>query len=53
MSEMALTAERIVIVGRGRLITQATVAELTARFPSLEDAYMALTASSVEFGAAR
>lgn len=53
MSEMALTAERIVIVGRGRLIMQATVAELTARFPSLEDAYMALTAGSVEFGAAR
>jgi ABC-2 type transport system ATP-binding protein len=53
MSEMALTAERIVIVGRGRLIAEATVAELTARYPSLEDAYMALTADSVQYGAAR
>ncbi|MBB5080405.1 ABC-2 type transport system ATP-binding protein [Nonomuraea endophytica] len=53
MSEMALTADRIVIVGRGRLVADATVAELTAGYPSLEEAYMALTASSVEYGAAR
>ncbi|TMR37041.1 ATP-binding cassette domain-containing protein [Nonomuraea zeae] len=53
MSEMALTAERIIIVGRGKLIAEATVAELTARYPSLEDAYMALTADSVQYGAKR
>ncbi|TMR14300.1 ATP-binding cassette domain-containing protein [Nonomuraea turkmeniaca] len=53
MSEMALTAERIVIIGRGKLIAESTVAELTARYPSLEDAYMALTADSVQYGAAR
>ncbi|SDL90510.1 ABC-2 type transport system ATP-binding protein [Nonomuraea jiangxiensis] len=53
MSEMALTAERIVIIGRGRLIAEATVTELTARYPSLEDAYLALTAGSLEYGAAR
>jgi ABC-2 type transport system ATP-binding protein len=53
MSEMALTAEHIVIVGRGKLIAQATVTELTARYPSLEDAYLALTATSVEYGATR
>ncbi|UBU15602.1 ATP-binding cassette domain-containing protein [Nonomuraea gerenzanensis] len=53
MSEMALTAERIVIVGRGKLIAESTVAELTARYPSLEDAYLALTADSVQYGAAR
>jgi ABC-2 type transport system ATP-binding protein len=53
MSEMASTAEHIVIVGRGRLIAQATVTELTARYPSLEDAYLALTATSVEYGATR
>ncbi|MCF6473995.1 ATP-binding cassette domain-containing protein [Nonomuraea sp. MG754425] len=52
MSAMALTAERIVIIGRGRLITEATVAELTARHRSLEDAYMALTSGSLEYGAA-
>ncbi|MBE1591268.1 ABC-2 type transport system ATP-binding protein [Nonomuraea angiospora] len=53
MSEMALTAERIIIVGRGKLIAESTVAELTARYPSLEDAYMALTAGSVQYGASR
>ncbi|TMR88090.1 ATP-binding cassette domain-containing protein [Nonomuraea basaltis] len=53
MSEMALTAERIIIVGRGKLIIEATVAELTARYPTLEDAYIALTADSVQYGAAR
>ncbi len=53
MSEMALTAQRIVIIGRGKLITQASVAELTERYPSLEDAYLALTASSVEYGVTR
>ncbi|MEV0623938.1 ATP-binding cassette domain-containing protein [Nonomuraea sp. NPDC050404] len=53
MSEMALTAERIVIVGRGKLIAEATVSELTTHYPSLEDAYMALTTGSVQYGAAR
>ncbi|MEV4103947.1 ATP-binding cassette domain-containing protein [Nonomuraea sp. NPDC049649] len=53
MSEMALTADHIVIVGKGRLIAEATVAELTARYPTLEDAYLTLTASSVEYGAGR
>jgi ABC-2 type transport system ATP-binding protein len=51
MSEMALTADHIVIVGRGKLIAEATVQELTTRYPSLEDAYLALTASSLEYGA--
>jgi ABC-2 type transport system ATP-binding protein len=31
MSEMALTAERLVVVGRGRLIADTSVAEFTAR----------------------
>nr|WP_219416094.1 ATP-binding cassette domain-containing protein [Pseudonocardia nigra] len=53
MSEMALTAERIVVVGRGRLVADTTVAELTAGHASLEEAYLALTGSAVEFGAAR
>ncbi|GGO77155.1 hypothetical protein GCM10012289_56170 [Nonomuraea cavernae] len=51
MSEMALTADRIVIVGRGRLIADTTVDALTASHPTLEDAYMALTASSAQFEA--
>nr|BFE84499.1 hypothetical protein GCM10020093_071000 [Planobispora longispora] len=53
MSEMALTADRLVVVGRGRLIADTTVRELTGRYPTLEDAYLALTAGSVEYGAAR
>ncbi|MER6944778.1 ATP-binding cassette domain-containing protein [Nonomuraea sp. NPDC000554] len=53
MSEMALTADRIVIVGRGKLIIEATVDELTARHTSLEEAYLTLTASSVQYGASR
>lgn len=53
MSEMALTADHIVVVGRGRLIAEAPVKELQARYPSLEDAYLALTATSVEYRAGR
>ena len=32
MSEMALTADRVVVIGRGRLITETPMAELMARF---------------------
>lgn len=32
MSEMALTAERLVIIGRGRLIADTSVTELAERF---------------------
>ncbi|MEU6712615.1 ATP-binding cassette domain-containing protein [Nonomuraea sp. NPDC046802] len=53
MSEMALTAEHIVIVGRGKLVAEATVAELTACYPTLEDAYLTLTADSIQYGAPR
>jgi ABC-2 type transport system ATP-binding protein len=53
MSEMALTAEHLVVVGRGKLIAQTTVEELTGSHPSLEEAYLALTADSVEYGVNR
>jgi ABC-2 type transport system ATP-binding protein len=33
MSEMAITADRLVIIGRGRLITQATMADFLAAGP--------------------
>ncbi|NUT94218.1 MAG: ATP-binding cassette domain-containing protein [Saccharothrix sp.] len=32
MSEMALTADRVVVIGRGRLILEASMQELTERF---------------------
>jgi ABC-2 type transport system ATP-binding protein len=51
IGEMALTAERLVVVARGRLLAQTSVAELSARSASLEDAFLALTADAVEFRA--
>jgi ABC-2 type transport system ATP-binding protein len=43
ISEMALMAEHLVVVGRGRLLADTTVAELAARSTSLEDAFLTLT----------
>jgi ABC-2 type transport system ATP-binding protein len=44
ISEMALTADRLVVIGGGRLLADTTVAELTVRGAgSLEDAFFALT----------
>jgi ABC-2 type transport system ATP-binding protein len=50
ISEMALTAEQVIIVGRGRLIADAPVADLTAN-GSLEEAFMTLTRDDVEYRA--
>ena len=52
IAEMALTAERLIVVGAGRLLADTTVAELSATNESLEDAFLALTSSSAEFRAA-
>jgi ABC-2 type transport system ATP-binding protein len=35
ISEMALTADRVVVIGQGRLIAETSVAELAARMPRL------------------
>jgi ABC-2 type transport system ATP-binding protein len=45
MSEMELTADRLVIIGRGRLLLDTTIGELitTEGFTTLEDAYLSLT----------
>jgi len=51
MSELALTAQRVIVVGRGRLIADADVAELLARSSSLEEAFLDMTAGAVEYGA--
>jgi ABC-2 type transport system ATP-binding protein len=42
MSEMALTADHVVIIARGRLVTETSIEALT-RNGSLEDAYLGLT----------
>ena len=52
IGEMALTAERLV-VARGRLLAQTSVAELSAGSASLEEAFLALTADAVDYRAGR
>jgi ABC-2 type transport system ATP-binding protein len=52
MSELALTVEHVIVVGQGRLIADASVAELMAGRASLEEAFMELTAGAVEYRAA-
>ena len=49
ISEMALTADALIVVGRGRLLAQTTVAELSAQATSLEEAFLALTSGSTEY----
>ena len=48
MSEMELTADRLVIIGRGRLLMDTTIGELvnTEGFTTLEEAYLSLTDES-------
>jgi ABC-2 type transport system ATP-binding protein len=43
ISEMAYTADALIVVGRGRLLAQTTVARLSARASSLEEAFFQLT----------
>jgi ABC-2 type transport system ATP-binding protein len=55
MSEMEHTADHLLVMGRGRLIADCGMAEFTTRGAarvSLEQAYMELTAASVEYRAA-
>ena len=52
MSEIAQTATRLIVIGKGRLIADTTVAELTAGYASLEDAFVDLTKDAVEYRAA-
>jgi ABC-2 type transport system ATP-binding protein len=52
IAEIALTAERLIVIGAGRLLADTTVAELSASNASLEDAFLALTSTSAEFRAA-
>lgn len=46
ISEMALTAEHLVVIGQGRLLADTSVAELSARSASLEEAFLELTAGA-------
>ncbi|MGW2379789.1 ABC transporter ATP-binding protein [Streptomyces sp. NPDC001658] len=49
ISEMALTAEHLVVIGQGRLLADSSVADLTADGRSLEEAFFALTSDSAQY----
>jgi ABC-2 type transport system ATP-binding protein len=49
IAEMALTADRLVVIGRGRLLAETTVAELAKSDDSLEDAFFRLTSQAIDY----
>jgi ABC-2 type transport system ATP-binding protein len=49
ISEMALTADHLVVIGQGRLLADTTVAGLTADGRTLEEAFFALTGDSAQY----
>ena len=51
ISEVAQTADQLIVIGQGRLLAQTTVAELSARSHSLEEAFFQLTEGSTEYSA--
>jgi len=51
ISEVAQTADQLIVIGQGRLLAQTTVAELSARSTSLEEAFFQLTEGSTEYSA--
>jgi len=51
ISEVAQTADQLVVIGQGRLLAQTSVAELAARSSSLEEAFFQLTEGSTEYSA--
>jgi ABC-2 type transport system ATP-binding protein len=51
ISEVAQTADQLIVIGRGRLLAQTTVDELSARSHSLEEAFFQLTEGTTEYNA--
>jgi ABC-2 type transport system ATP-binding protein len=49
ISEVAQTADELIVIGQGRLLAHTTVAELSATANSLEDAFFRLTESASEY----
>jgi ABC-2 type transport system ATP-binding protein len=49
IGEMALTATELIVIGQGRLLAQTTVAELSARATSLEEAFLELTSGVTDY----
>src|SRR5262252_2260473 len=50
ISEIALMAEHLVVIGQGRLLADTTVAGLSAGAASLEEAFLRLTGASTQYG---
>jgi len=44
MGELAETADDVVVIDKGRIVTQGALAEVVGEHPTLEDAFFALTA---------
>src|SRR5262249_8040253 len=53
ISEMTLTAEHLVVIRQGRLLADTSIAALTGRSASLEDAFLALTSGATDYRADR
>jgi ABC-2 type transport system ATP-binding protein len=51
IGEIARTADHVLVIGRGRLLADTSVAELAARSASLEESFLELTAASAELQA--
>ncbi len=51
ISEMALAADRLIVIGGGRLLADTTVAEMAASSTSLEEAFLELTAGTADYRA--
>jgi ABC-2 type transport system ATP-binding protein len=51
ISELALMAGELVVIGHGRLLAQTTVAGLSAGAESLEEAFLQLTSGAAEYEA--
>jgi ABC-2 type transport system ATP-binding protein len=49
IGEIALTADRLVVIGRGRLLAETSVQELSSRSDSLEKAFLQLTAGRTDY----
>ena len=49
ISEVALMAEHLVVIGQGRLLADTSVAELSAGAASLEEAFLQLTGASTDY----
>jgi ABC-2 type transport system ATP-binding protein len=49
INEIAHTADALIVIGRGRLLAQTTVAQLSARSGSLEEAFFQLTAGVTDY----